>query len=198
MFFFLPAEIMVSCQDYDASIDVWSAGCIFAELLGKKPLFPGDNYIHQLDLIFGALGTPTDADLDWMTNEKACEYIKGLPRKEKIPLRKIFPRSKASEEAVDLLERMLVFNPNKRITVQEALNHAYFASIREKSKERVCDQKFDFSFELSLKTKQQLQAEMFREICAFRPEAAYANPLTRSRLPSLSSTIANLPDSDSR
>jgi len=78
-------EIMVSCQEYDKKIDVWSVGCILAELLGRKPLFPGDNYIHQLDLIFGALGTPTEEDMAWMTNEKACEYFRGLHPKEKIP-----------------------------------------------------------------------------------------------------------------
>ena len=63
-------EIMLSCQEYTKAIDVWSVGCIFAELLGRKPLFPGDDYIHQLQIICDKLGTPSDEELNFVTSEK--------------------------------------------------------------------------------------------------------------------------------
>jgi serine/threonine protein kinase len=64
-------EIMLSCQEYTKAIDVWSVGCILGELLGRKPLFPGDDYIHQLQIISDILGTPSDKELEFVTSEKA-------------------------------------------------------------------------------------------------------------------------------
>ena len=52
---------MLSCAEYTAAIDVWSVGCIFAELLGRKPLFPGKDYVHQLNLITRVIGSPSEA-----------------------------------------------------------------------------------------------------------------------------------------
>eukprot|EP00976_Prorocentrum_cordatum_P021744 444302-Prorocentrum_minimum.AAC.1 len=72
-------ELLLSCEEYTASIDVWSVGCIFAELLGRKPLFPGKDYIHQLKLIIQVLGSPAEEDLQFITSHKARDYIKGLP-----------------------------------------------------------------------------------------------------------------------
>lgn len=72
-------ELLLSCEDYSASIDVWSVGCIFAELLGRKPLFPGKDYIHQLKLIIQVLGSPAEEDLAFISSDKARSYIKGLP-----------------------------------------------------------------------------------------------------------------------
>ena len=83
-------EVMCSCQEYDHKIDVWSVGCILAELHGRKPLFPGDDYIKQMNLIFGVLGTPSKEDMKFITNDKALEYIKSLKKKPKIAFDKIY------------------------------------------------------------------------------------------------------------
>ena len=64
-------EIMLSWKEYTKSIDVWSVGCIFAELLGRRPLFPGKDYIHQLNLITDVIGTPDEDDVDSVESEKA-------------------------------------------------------------------------------------------------------------------------------
>lgn len=71
-------EIMLSCQEYTKAIDMWSVGCIFAELLGRKPLFPGDDYIHQLQIICEKLGTPTDEELYFVTSEKVNTLVQGI------------------------------------------------------------------------------------------------------------------------
>ena len=63
-------EIMLSVQNYDEAIDVWSVGCIFGEMLGRKPLFAGHDYIHQLKLITTLIGKPTEEDLWFVTNPR--------------------------------------------------------------------------------------------------------------------------------
>lgn len=149
-------EIMCACKGYDYKIDVWSIGCIFGELLGRKPLFPGDNYIHQLNLIFGAIGTPTEDDLHWVSNEKAYRYIKSLDHKERIPFSEIYPH--ASDEALDLLNGMLQFDPEKRISIEEALAHPYLAQLHCLEDEPVADEQWNFEFEVKATTKKGIQS----------------------------------------
>ena len=84
-------EIMLSCQEYTKAIDIWSVGCIFAELLGRKPLFPGDDYIHQLQIISDVIGTASDEDLKFVTSEKARRFMKSQEIKPKVPFKKLFP-----------------------------------------------------------------------------------------------------------
>lgn len=72
-------ELLLSCEQYTAAIDVWSVGCILAELLLRKPLFAGKDYIDQLKLIIKLLGSPTDAELSFISSVKARAYIKALP-----------------------------------------------------------------------------------------------------------------------
>lgn len=63
-------EIMLSVQNYNEAIDVWSVGCIFGEMLGRKPLFAGNDYIHQLKLITSLIGKPNEDDLWFVTNPR--------------------------------------------------------------------------------------------------------------------------------
>jgi serine/threonine protein kinase len=161
-------EIMLSCHEYSSAIDVWSVGCIFAELLGRKPLFPGEDYIHQLQIICDTLGTPADEDLDFITSDKAKRFMKGLPHKPKISFDVLFP--KANRSALDLLDRMLVFNPAKRITVNEALAHPYMESLHAEEDEPVAGSTFNFDFEKEDLTKRRLQQLIATEALAFHPE----------------------------
>merc|ERR1712070_228891 len=110
---------MLSCQDYGTGIDVWSIGCIFGEMLGRKAMFPGTDYIHQLKLIMNRLGTPSEADLWFVKNQKARNFVLGLPHYEPQNLSKLYPQ--ASAQAIDLLQQILVVDPSKRITVDDAL-----------------------------------------------------------------------------
>mmetsp|Transcript_33031 Transcript_33031/g.80268 ORF Transcript_33031/g.80268 Transcript_33031/m.80268 type:complete len:395 (+) Transcript_33031:166-1350(+) len=160
-------EVMCSCREYDRKIDVWSVGCIMAELHGREPLFPGQDYIQQMNLIFDCVGTPKGEDLEFITNPKALQYIKGMEEKKPIPLRKLYPG--ANPVALDLMERMLTFNPNKRISVNEALDHDYFKSLRLKQTEIECDKSFNFDFEKMKLTVENLQQCMWDEISLFRP-----------------------------
>ena len=105
------------CGAIHQAIDVWSVGCIFAELIGRKPLFPGRDYVQQINLICSILGTPTEEDTKYIESDRAKRYIQSLPPRPKISFSQIYPES--SDQAIDLLEKMLVFDPTKRISVKE-------------------------------------------------------------------------------
>jgi serine/threonine protein kinase len=167
-------EVMCSCSDYDEKLDVWSVGCIFAELHGRKPLFPGDDYIKQMNLIFQTLGTPQGEDLLAISNERALEYIKGLKKCPKVPFSTLYP--KANPNALDLMEKLLKFNPANRISVEQALAHPYFKGLHNPKYEPTCQTPFNFEFESTCETKQEIQDHMWQEIYSFRPEVKDTDP----------------------
>ncbi|NP_001161596.1 nemo-like protein kinase [Saccoglossus kowalevskii] len=117
-------EILTGAKHYSYGVDVWSVGCIFAELLGRRILFQAQSPVAQLDLITDLLGTPNMEDL-----KHACEGAKAhiLRGAQKPPtLAALYNLSnQATHEAVHLLCRMLVFNPDKRIKCIDALAHPY-------------------------------------------------------------------------
>ncbi|PKI70012.1 hypothetical protein CRG98_009615 [Punica granatum] len=119
--------VLLGSYNYGQPIDVWSVGCIFAKLLGRKPIFPGTCFQKQLQRIISVLGTPKPAELDFIKSEKARRYIKLLPCTRGTPLSTLFPL--ADPLGLDLLAKMLVFDPRKRITAAEALKHPYLADV---------------------------------------------------------------------
>ncbi|CAH1986174.1 unnamed protein product [Acanthoscelides obtectus] len=117
-------EILMGAKHYSAAVDVWSVGCIFGELLGRRILFQAQNPVQQLELITELLGTPSLEDMKY-----ACEGAKShmLRRPPKPPsLSALYTlSSQATHEVVHLLCQMLVFDPDKRISVTDALAHPY-------------------------------------------------------------------------
>ncbi|CAN1818488.1 Mitogen-activated protein kinase homolog NTF3 [Linum perenne] len=120
-------ELLLCCDNYGTSIDVWSVGCIFAELLGRKPLFPGTECLNQLKLIINILGSQREEDLEFIDNAKAKKFIKSLPYSTGTTFSHLY--SNAHPLAIDLLRKMLIFDPSKRITVIEALQHPYLSPL---------------------------------------------------------------------
>ncbi|KAJ6826325.1 mitogen-activated protein kinase 6 [Iris pallida] len=107
-------ELLLNCSEYTAAIDIWSVGCIFGEIAAREPLFPGKDYVHQLRLITELIGSPDDSSLGFLRSNNARRYVRQLPQYSKQPFSVRFPNM--PPEAVDLLERMLVFDPSRRIT----------------------------------------------------------------------------------
>ena len=164
-------EIMLSWKEYTKAIDVWSVGCIFAELLGRKPLFPGKDYIHQLNLITDVIGTPGEEDIQYIQSEKARRYIRAMPYKPRIPPEKIYPN--ANPLAIDMLQGLLVFNPSRRITVDDALAHPYLGSLHDSSDEPLAHASFSFDFEKRALDAPTLKQLIATEMLRFHPECAW-------------------------
>lgn len=71
-------ELLLSCKHYTSAIDMWSIGCIFAELLARRPLFAGDDYLHQLQLICDVVGSPNDEELHFVSESSAARYLREM------------------------------------------------------------------------------------------------------------------------
>ena len=107
--FYRAPEIMLSSHEYSKAVDMWSIGCSFAEVMTGKVLFPGENYIQQVNLIIEKRGTPDRETMAMVSNENAKKYITSLEEKQKINLSEIIPS--ANKLALDLLDKMLDLNP---------------------------------------------------------------------------------------
>ncbi|XP_004342477.2 mitogen-activated protein kinase 1 [Capsaspora owczarzaki ATCC 30864] len=158
-------EIMLSSKAYTNSIDTWSVGCILAEMLGGRPLFPGKHYLNQLTLILNIVGTPASDDLDCIGNEKALAYIQSLPGKLKVPWESLFVS--ANPQALDLLDKLLTFNPTKRITIEDALAHPYLEQYYDPTDEPVAERPVNVDLESETCSKEVLKELMFQEMLNF-------------------------------
>jgi len=137
-------EIMLTWQHYDKAVDIWSIGCIFAEMLIGKPLFPGKDHINQFSLICDLLGTPSDQLMKTICSENTLKYVQSLPRRQKVPFNVKFPN--VDPVALDLLEKMLCFDPQSRITAIDALAHSFLESFHDPDDEPLAPKHFDWSF----------------------------------------------------
>lgn len=152
-------EIMLNSKGYTKSIDIWSVGCILAEMISNRPIFPGKHYLDQLNHILGVLGSPTQEDLNCIINDKARAYLQSLPHKQRIAWNRLFP--KADSNALDLLDKMLTFNPNKRITVEAALAHPYLEQYYDPADEPTAERPFTFQQEFDDLPKEELKEMIF-------------------------------------
>jgi cyclin-dependent kinase 2 len=123
-------EILLGEQKYSTPVDIWSAGCIFAEMVTKTPLFPGDSEIDQIFRIFRTLGTPNESVWSGVTH--LPEFQPSFPQHPPQSLSNIFPNLEPN--GVDLLEKMLQYEPSRRISAKQALKHPYFHDIPESLK----------------------------------------------------------------
>jgi cyclin-dependent kinase 7 len=118
-----PPELLFGSTCYGPGVDVWAAGCVFAELLARRPWFPGESDVEVLSKIFTALGTPTDPE--WGGMRAMPGFVEFAPTRAP-PLAELFPA--AGADALDLLGRMVSIDPRRRISAADALAHRYFRS----------------------------------------------------------------------
>ncbi|KAF8636393.1 hypothetical protein AX17_003575 [Amanita inopinata Kibby_2008] len=162
-------EIMLAFRGYNTAIDVWSIGCILAELLLGRPLFKGKDYVDQLNKVLEVLGTPADTIIKKIGSQKAQAYVRSLPFKKTILLQSVIPT--ADLQAIDLLEKMLAFDPGDRISVPEALEHPWLSSYHDVADEPECPQIFDRWREIErLETLDDFREALWNEIEDYRRE----------------------------
>lgn len=204
------APELILCQEfYNAEIDMWSIGCIMAELLQTleahvsrpQPLFPGTTCFplsakrsekgqlvrfgeefrsesHQLLKIFEIIGTPTREEIMKLNDENMREYLLTLETIAPRDLREFFPS--APDDALDLLTRMLTFDPSKRITVKDALESSYLAAVRKISLETTVSRRMVFPFEYesqdpNVDEKGRLRRLIYLEAMAFQQQQQAAS-----------------------
>ncbi|KAH6795558.1 hypothetical protein C2S51_036544 [Perilla frutescens var. frutescens] len=167
---------------YTPAIDIWGIGCIFAEVLTGKPIFPGKNVVHQLDLITDLLGTPSMDTISRVRNDKARRYLTSMRKKQPVPFSQKFPN--ADPLALRLLEKLLSFDPRDRPTAEEALGDPYFKGLAKVDREPSCQpiSKMEFEFERRRVTKEDIRELIFREILEYHPQLLkdYINGIERT------------------
>eukprot|EP01006_Ploeotia_vitrea_P035682 TRINITY_DN65922_c5_g4_i1.p1 TRINITY_DN65922_c5_g4~~TRINITY_DN65922_c5_g4_i1.p1 ORF type:complete len:366 (-),score=33.29 TRINITY_DN65922_c5_g4_i1:452-1549(-) len=162
-----PPELLLMSAEYGPAIDIWSTGCIFAELINRKPLFPGRDYINQLNLITDVLGVPGEEDMANIKSEEAVRYLKSMAKKKPVAFKDLFPS--CNKLALDFLEKMLIFNPSKRMTAEEALSHPYLAQLHDPSDEPPCDKVFEWEHDSRELKEPELRQLLWDEIIKFHP-----------------------------
>ncbi|XP_039126243.1 cyclin-dependent kinase 3-like [Dioscorea cayenensis subsp. rotundata] len=121
-------ELLLGDEKYTAAIDVWSVGCIMAEMVTGKTLFPGKSKIDQLDMIFMVMGTIGLKSWPGLDKLDMARYFLGGPERYNT-LRLRVPPTKLSRPGYDLLKRLLEVDPRKRISAEAALDHAWFSDL---------------------------------------------------------------------
>lgn len=181
---------------YGYEVDIWSAGCIFAELLLGYPLFRGKNCISQLVAIMKVVGTPTESTISSIANPVARGSLQRLTRRPPMNFNKIFPQ--ATPDALDLLQKLLSFDPAERPTAAEALRHPYFAVLAHDvndasapSQVTIPHDEFAFEFKANITTVE-LRKLIYDEVLHFNPMMRMFHELEQQQL----TTPPNTPAKD--
>ncbi len=119
-------DVLMGSRKYSTPIDIWSAGCIFAEMSTGRPLFPGSSVSDQLNRIFKIMGTPNEEV--WPGVSELPDYKQDFPQYPPQNLSALIQG--LDEKGLNLLSRMLQYDPNQRISAQAAMKHPYFDDVK--------------------------------------------------------------------
>lgn len=164
-------EIMLNSRKYNSGVDIWSIGCTFFELIDGKILFEeAKNYIDLLRMIIKMLGTPSNETLHFIENENAKNWIKTQVFSPNCKASSYLKTMGISNQAKDLLDKCLIFDPRDRITAKQALEHPYFEDLFEAENDlNIMSLEFDFGFEKNTKiTMQDLKNRLYKEVMNYQ------------------------------
>ena len=157
-------ELVMEHKNYTTQIDVWGIGCILGELLGSRPLCQGKDRVNQLDRIIDVIGTPSEDEISAIGSAAAQKYLRKKGQKPCLNWVEKYPH--ASAESIDLLKRLLMFHPDKRITVDDAMRHPYLAPLHDEADEHISVPLFNFD-ESAQKTTQDVKRAIYQESMTF-------------------------------
>jgi mitogen-activated protein kinase 1/3 len=165
-------ELLCESTKYGKSVDIWGVGCIFAELLVHEAFFQGSSPLHQLESIVKLIGCPPRHKLNFVYSRAALNSILKYEGYTGVPaFASLFPPH-VNPLAIDLLQKMLTFNPDDRVTVNEALRHEYLKSFHGQMAEPEARELFDFDFEGSglgeELSRSEVQRLMYQEMLRYR------------------------------
>lgn len=164
-------EVMLRSAEYTVAIDVWAVGCILCELINRKPLFAGKDHVDQIRKIISTLGTPTEAESLWLPEGGTARgFLAKCPAAPRVNWKQTLPT--ASENAIEVVSRMVTFDPTVRISVADTLRLKYFDHLldEEDMVHDTCNKKIDWSFDNFEPTKPLLQSYVYCELASFHSE----------------------------
>ncbi|CUS23873.1 LAQU0S12e01948g1_1 [Lachancea quebecensis] len=162
-------ELILSRKKYTKSIDMWAVGCILAEFYGRKPIFMGQDSLHQISEILEVLGTPSRLIIAKYCSTRSWEIFSMRNETKKRNWSSVYPYS--SDYAQDLLDTLLDWDPDARPTAETALEHIFFADLRNPKEEPICPHgTFDFSYENNFTSMAALRECLYDEVKAFKQQ----------------------------
>jgi len=163
-------EVMLAAAKYSKAIDIWSAGCILCELVGRKPIFPGRDFKDQIRRIVATIGMPSDDSLgEWLPSPSPARlFLHKCSAESARPWEKIYPQ--ANVRCLEVVEATLTFSPLRRVTAKDALEMLYYDSLHVSEEEPVAFEPVDFSFDAFTPTKRLLQNFIYRECAELHPD----------------------------
>ena len=166
-------ELLLGSEYYTTAVDMWSIGCILAELLIRKPFLPGSDTENQLELVVNCLGKPTKAYITKYSGGRLQEVFNAIPGTEETGnFEELFAGQ--DENAVDLLRKMLLYDPEERITIEDALKHPYMVDLHYPPDEPTTNpvSAFDFDFELYDLSTEETKEHLYEEIMLYHSSKA--------------------------
>lgn len=172
-------EVLVGWHSYTSAVDLWATGVILAELLGRKPIFPGIDSFNQLDLIILKIGKPSEKFIQACRKFSCRNRLREFDARRAIGLLNLYPT--ASTRTHNLLQKLLEMDPDHRITAELAAKHPFFTEVAaELPQPLYVDAHFsesDFSFEKEdTLCTDDLRRELFYETCKFNPLESFTTP----------------------
>lgn len=178
-------ELLLGSNSYTKGVDIWAIGCILAEMIIGKPLFPGNSALDQLEKVFEVTGRPTPDDIQSINTPYVAQMIETVSFRPRVPLEQLLPR--ASAEAIDLLKRCFQFNPHKRPSASELLAHPYLSQFHDPSKEPSCARTIDIPLDDNVRlTVEDYRTKLYEEIKKRREKTKDDQAATPSTPPKLS------------
>jgi len=162
-------EVMLLPKQYSTALDIWAAGCILCEILGRRALFPGKNHVDMISRVCQVLGTPPDDELEWLPRKSdAYRFLRNVcPQTNGTPFASLYPM--ASADCLDLVSELLHWDPGKRITAADSQEHRYLSAFLPKQRPEP-PENFDWSFDGFKPTTNAVRERLYQECARFHPE----------------------------